>query len=322
LHIPLSRYRKEHGFLIQPREARRLRIFLTTVVKLCLTFGFFYWIWKSLPDGANWQGVTLLHPTLLLACIPAVMVQMALLAWRWMILTCGLAADLPNRQNLKFWRFFKLTWLSLSISQVLPAVIGGDGFRVASLRYDGIPLGLSAKSVVLDRMFGLAGLTMLVIPGLMASDLVGNGRLWFVVAVAILAMSAAVGLAWRRFPALRLFPLGSVLARGRGVEYLILAILGHSLSVCVFQFLSEAYGIAIPLSVTLTVFPTALLMSMLPISFGGWGVREASVVYGLSLYGISEHDALLASIIFGTFQLCTALPSVAVFLSWARQNQR
>jgi glycosyltransferase 2 family protein len=101
-----------------------------------------------------------------------------------------------------------------------------------------------------------------------------------------------------------------------------MSIAGHAISVLIFQLLADAYGLGIPLSTTLIVFPAALLMSILPISFGGWGVREASVVYGLSLYGIPEHDALLASLLFGTFQLVAAIPSVVGFFSWARRIQK
>ena len=41
------------------------------------------------------------------------------------------------------------------------------------------------------------------------------------------------------------------------------------------------------------------LISSLPISFGGWGVREGAFIYGLSLIGFTPEGAFLLSIKVG-----------------------
>ena len=54
--------------------------------------------------------------------------------------------------------------------------------------------------------------------------------------------------------------------------------------------------------------PTVLLVSMLPISIGGWGVREGAMVVALHGFGISAEDALLPSVLFGLCAVAATLP--------------
>lgn len=49
----------------------------------------------------------------------------------------------------------------------------------------------------------------------------------------------------------------------------------------------------------LALIPILALISSLPISFGGWGVREGAFIYGLALIGFSMEDAFLLSIQVG-----------------------
>jgi glycosyltransferase 2 family protein len=49
----------------------------------------------------------------------------------------------------------------------------------------------------------------------------------------------------------------------------------------------------------LSVLPMIALVSSLPISIGGWGVREGAFVYGLGLLGVSTEESFLISIQIG-----------------------
>ncbi len=53
----------------------------------------------------------------------------------------------------------------------------------------------------------------------------------------------------------------------------------------------------------LALIPVLALISSLPISFGGWGVREGAFIYGLGLIGYSMESAFLLSIQVGLITL-------------------
>jgi hypothetical protein len=52
----------------------------------------------------------------------------------------------------------------------------------------------------------------------------------------------------------------------------------------------------------------------LPISIGGWGVREASLSYGLMLFGVASDDAALLGLALGIGLLLASLPGGIVML--------
>ena len=62
----------------------------------------------------------------------------------------------------------------------------------------------------------------------------------------------------------------------------------------------------------LTPFP--LFLSLLPISIGGWGVREGAIVVAFSLVGIGAAQSLAVSFAFGAAIIVASLPGAIVWL--------
>jgi len=58
-----------------------------------------------------------------------------------------------------------------------------------------------------------------------------------------------------------------------------------------------------------------VLAQVLPISVGGWGVREAAAVTLLAMTGIDATSALLVSIMFGILIFLATLPGVLFWLT-------
>jgi uncharacterized membrane protein YbhN (UPF0104 family) len=57
----------------------------------------------------------------------------------------------------------------------------------------------------------------------------------------------------------------------------------------------------------LVLIPVLALVASLPISFGGWGVREGAFVYGLGLIGFSAESAFLLSVQIGIVTMIAPL---------------
>ncbi len=58
----------------------------------------------------------------------------------------------------------------------------------------------------------------------------------------------------------------------------------------------------------------ALLVTTLPISIAGWGVREGAMVAAFSLVGVPVEGALVLSILFGLLILLISLPGGVVWM--------
>jgi hypothetical protein len=73
----------------------------------------------------------------------------------------------------------------------------------------------------------------------------------------------------------------------------------HLLSVALVWSLGRMFGSDLGLMNCLLIVPAALLISALPVSVGGWGLREGAMVSGFALVGIDAAPAGAASIGFG-----------------------
>ena len=62
------------------------------------------------------------------------------------------------------------------------------------------------------------------------------------------------------------------------------------------------------------LLPSILLISMVPISFAGWGVRESAMVVGLGFAGTSAPEALAISLLFGLTQITIGVPGGVMWL--------
>ena len=71
----------------------------------------------------------------------------------------------------------------------------------------------------------------------------------------------------------------------------------------------------IPFLSILTVFPPALILGALPISLGGWGIREGAFVYLMGWVGMAEEPALAVSIATSFAALIAALPGLYAWLN-------
>ncbi len=82
----------------------------------------------------------------------------------------------------------------------------------------------------------------------------------------------------------------------------------------VVQLVARAIGLDVGLLECLALVPLALLVAMLLVSIGGWGVREGAFVAAFGLVGVPACDAFGLSVIFGLAVIVAELPGGLVWL--------
>ena len=77
-------------------------------------------------------------------------------------------------------------------------------------------------------------------------------------------------------------------------------------------------GLGIPVETLFALTPAALLIAMVPVSVGGWGVREVTLIYVLGTAGVDATAALSLSMAFGLLRIF-----VGAFggLAWVVMNE-
>jgi uncharacterized membrane protein YbhN (UPF0104 family) len=108
----------------------------------------------------------------------------------------------------------------------------------------------------------------------------------------------------------RFTALGLDIARsGRGLLYVLgLSLLVQVTNVLILFILAHGLSIHLGLAHCFVFMPTVLFLSMLPISFAGWGVREGAMVTALAVVGVPSHQSLALSICFGLGLVLVSLP--------------
>ena len=268
-------------------------------------------------------GVRTLFVILLAALI--LTVQSAMAAVRQI----ELISVLGNR--ISFWSSLRVWLVGLFVSQALITFVAGDVARGLQFAQEGIPRRVAGRAVILDRILGLIALLVLVMVAIPFVLRVTQGQTLRVGLYLLLAASAtgiagffAAGLAGRFVRwlpgnllqyriieiAVDLVSVARFTMRAPVHSFAIfaLSIAMHILNVVCIILIARVLGATAPVLMLGAVTIPALLIAMLPISFAGWGVREAAMVTGFGLLGIPASIALATSLAFGLTLVIASVP--------------
>lgn len=267
----------------------------------------------------------------------------AVLVW----VTFGLAAEryrrvimvLQPKVQASFLFFFGIGLMTMFAAVLAPVGLAADAARAGLL-----PLvlrirpGTSALAVVHDRVLGLLGIAVVGLPLLALQSPLG-------VPFEAVAVQAAVFAAMTAGAAVLQVAVPRIPERGRWLGLLLrffesyrqqlatlprllrqfaLAVAGVLVMALLFWCLAWALGLsAATFPLLLAVTPGLYLAHSLPITYAGWGAREAAAVALLSpVAGIDPAEAVALSFAYGAVLTVAALPGAAVplFLSWRRRG--
>ena len=102
----------------------------------------------------------------------------------------------------------------------------------------------------------------------------------------------------------------TVRAHWHSLGIFVLSLAMQFLNLLCIVLIARALGATAPALMLGAVAVPVLVLSMLPISFAGWGLREAAMVTGLGLLDIPASVALTTSVGFGLSLLLASLPGL------------
>ena len=217
------------------------------------------------------------------------------LRWSWLARALGLEVRIGRKVQLYF--------LGMFLSLFLPSIIGGDvarGFLLARGRQGAG--WKAAASVILERINGVYAITALTTVALFFVSVPGHWLLLWMLAVAGLWAAMFGYRFWHsRLPAFaarwRDLPLDAprfIMAWWKG---LLLSLVFQTCVVLSTVALGHASGLEMAFPAYTVMVCLVALASALPISFNGFGIREAGYV-GFSVYfgGDAEAAAAMAAL--------------------------
>ena len=251
-------------------------------------------------------------------------IQVFIATTRWQyVLKC-------QKIMLDYKNTLQILWSGLFFNQAMPSSVGGDVILGYYLKKQGITLGRATLGVLMDRLFGMAGLVLLVVASLpllfgLISDPIARSGVLFIalgISLALLFIFFTDKLPGN-FSHLRVIRgFYSLSQEGRhcisknynGLIIMIMSILIHLISVIAVMTMAIGLGINVEWGGILLMIPLTSLIMVVPISIAGWGVREGVMVVGFGYLGVAPEAALALSILYGLLILAVALPGGAIWM--------
>lgn len=290
---------------------------LLFAIKLSITVFILYAILSTVRiDDYRSVLISLSYHHLMYVSIFAVL-QVLMLGFRWHLLAKSAGSGLSISHSI-----FGIL-ISFFFSQGLPASIGGDAFRIWWHRKEGISTSNALKIIVLDRLYGMAALTLLCICSLMIFiSLLGGTRetmLLLCVVVGFGISLSMIMLPWRfdlnhclkrmlsnSHPKIKtlirvLVEIQYSLMTQQSSLFLLIVSIGIHILVAIQVYVMGHALVPDQISLIkcLAAVPAALLISYMPFSIAGWGVREVAMVCTLGLFGVPPSIAIIISMLLG-----------------------
>lgn len=290
------------------------------LIRVVLTASIFALILRSIDVRQIWK---ILHQANLGLLVVAFFMQFGsttVSAYRWQLIM----------HNLNFGQSFSFYWRSyfkaMFFNQGLPTSIGGDALRVLDVAGYGFRKRDALYGVMLDRIAGLAALMLLnLFAYLFNPDLLPIQIYYLTLLlmaggmIGLMVVSCLVKLRWfNAYPKLailktmlerlyRAFSTCRTLLLAASLLIPLLAMLG-------FFATGWALGLRYDLMTYFVIVPPAILLTVIPVSLAGWGVREGALVALFAYIGADKATVLTMSILYGLTLIIVSLPGFLIYL--------
>jgi len=291
-----------------------MRQILLSAVKIVVTVVLLYFALRKDDLIELYSRFTQINPGWIILwitlAIAVTLVQILVGVLRWRVISTACAAPLGFGQAMRY------NMIGTFFNQTLPSAIGGDAVRLWLLARSGAGWRAATYSVFIDRAVGLIALAVLVVASLpfsyrLITDPEGRTALLLVdlAAFAVGAGFLVLGcLNWswlKSWRAIRDIHACAVITRqlllglAKGPVMWLLSLSIHVLAVVLAWCVARAIGAEVAFAQVFLLIPPVMLITMLPISIAGWGVREASMALAFKYASLDYSDGAQVSLLFG-----------------------
>jgi glycosyltransferase 2 family protein len=287
-----------------------MRALLTLTIRILVSMGLLYLALRGINFAAIQSRLSQINLTWIGFAILVTVFQIFLGALRWREISVLCGAPLSDLQA------FRYNMIGAFFNQTLPSSIGGDAMRLWLVNRTGAGWRAATYSILTDRAVGLIALALIIVASLPWSYGIiddANGRLALAF-VDFAALGGGLGflllghLPWpwlKRWWPTRHIHACSVIANRvifssrSGPKIAVLSLSIHVLAVVIAWCAVRSIAAPANFEQIFLLTPPIMLITMMPISIAGWGVREATMMVAFGYAGLARMDGTVVSILFG-----------------------
>jgi uncharacterized protein (TIRG00374 family) len=289
---------------------------MKNIIKLIITIVMFYFLFQYVDFNNLLDILAKSHGGTILIALLFQLGSTYLAAYRWRLIM----RLLVFKESVSYYvqSYFKGSFFN----QVLPSSIGGDAVRIIYLTQKGYDKKDAVYGVFVDRVVGLVGLLVL---NLLATTLFyGAFDNDFSMLIILITLGGISGFALlfhlekitflANYKFLNLFHrlakrLNKLYAnRTLLIKHIAISMAVHLFSVLTLYALALSIDLHMPFQIFLIAVPPVFLLTIVPISLAGWGIREGAMVGIFMLIGADETKVLAMSILYGLLLIISSLP--------------
>jgi uncharacterized membrane protein YbhN (UPF0104 family) len=291
-------------------NADEMRQILSSIVKILISVALLYLALRkvNLADLASRIDVASLGWIALAIAVTLLQIFLGVLRWREVSAACG--APLTTTTALRF------NLIGTFFNQTLPSSIGGDAVRLWLVARGGAGWRAATYSIFVDRAIGLIALAVIIVASLPWSyRLIGDprGQLALLL-VDFAALAGGVGflllgvLPWpwlkrwwgtHHLHACSRIADGVLFSAKHGPKVTALSLVVHVLTAVIAWCVVKSIAAPIGFGEVFQLVPPVVLITMLPISIAGWGVREATMGLAFGYAGLATTEGVNVSLLYG-----------------------
>ncbi len=297
-------------------------------LKIVVSIGLMIILIGGIDFGAERDRIMAADFGLLAAAAGTLLAQVIIGGARWWAVMRAIGTPMPL-VNL-----VRLVWICGFFSQALPSSVGGDPIRIFMVyKEGGLKLGKAINGVMLERVVTIVGLVVLValVQPSFLPKLDEDAKMLTLISLILLAVMTVTGIivlmcldrlphALTRFRIVRglhalagdtrklfLHPVHATIA-------LIFGVVTHiNIAFCVY-LLAQSLSVDVTWLDCMVLMPPVILVTTLPISIAGWGVREGAMTVAFGLVGVSQGGAVVLSLTMGILGIFIMLPAGILWL--------
>lgn len=297
-----------------------IRRWLIACTQIVVSISLIVWIFLNIDLKNTLQLVATTNSPLIMFCIIllAFLVVPAAIRWHWFVGRFMPDGMVPIDLGLAI----RINTVNVALNQFLPSTLGGDLYRVIIAKSLGLSLLRSTGATIADRLAAFFILIVISGPALIITLVSVEGIAWLPQIAMWVALLVVIGfflLCWvfirkhamKFASAITLFQ-SFLRANGLISRVVFTSLVIQFVTLTVMIATAKILGIEIGFFSLFGIMAASLLVSRLPISVAGWGVREGVLISFLSTYGVAAETAVATSVIYGLTELAAAMLALLI----------
>lgn len=222
-----------------------------------------------------------------------------------------------------FFELFELYMVGTFFNLFLPGTVGGDVVKAYYLYKGTQKKGDSLVSVFMERYMGMLALMLISTTAIIFGYSYVKGT--FALNIFIIILLGFIGgtifvsffpyeIFYKKLKGVRLSIRDFIFHRSIFINTLMLSLLVQGIGVFVVYLLAKSININLVIGLHFIFIPIITVISMIPVSFSGIGLREYSFLHFYGLVGISEEKAVTLSILWFIVMIITGLIGMLFYI--------